>query len=36
VPTADDATVPLLERLLDLRVDQITTDDPEGLLRRLH
>jgi glycerophosphoryl diester phosphodiesterase len=36
VPTADDATVPLLERLLDLRVDQITTDDPEGVLHRLH
>jgi glycerophosphoryl diester phosphodiesterase len=35
VPTADDATVPLLERLLDLRVDQITTDDPEGVARSL-
>jgi glycerophosphoryl diester phosphodiesterase len=36
VPTADGATGPLLERLLDLRVDQITTDDPEGVLHRLH
>ena len=23
---------PVVERLLDLRVDQITTDDPEGLI----
>jgi glycerophosphoryl diester phosphodiesterase len=36
VSTADDGTVPLLERLLDLQVDQITTDDPEGVLHRLH
>lgn len=33
VPTADDTTMALLERLLELRVDQITTDDPEGVLR---
>jgi glycerophosphoryl diester phosphodiesterase len=35
VPTADDTTMPLLERLLELRVDQITTDDPEGVARSL-
>lgn len=31
VEFADAATRPTVERLLDLRVDQITTDDPEGL-----
>lgn len=29
--TADETTRPVIERLLGLRVDQITTDDPEGL-----
>ena len=29
--TADAATRPMAERLVDLKVDQITTDDPEGL-----
>ncbi len=28
---ADAETLPALERLLALRVDQITTDDPEGM-----
>ncbi|KQN78294.1 glycerophosphodiester phosphodiesterase family protein [Devosia sp. Leaf64] len=27
----DSSTIPLIERLLALKVDQITTDDPEGL-----
>ncbi len=31
IRTADAAIRPLVERLLDARVDQITTDDPEGL-----
>lgn len=31
IKAADDVTRPTVERLLDLRVDQITTDDPEGL-----
>jgi glycerophosphoryl diester phosphodiesterase len=31
IRTADETTRPIVERLLDLRVDQITTDDPEGL-----
>ncbi|CAN5342584.1 glycerophosphoryl diester phosphodiesterase [soil metagenome] len=31
VKTADETTRPLVERLLGLRIDQITTDDPEGL-----
>jgi glycerophosphoryl diester phosphodiesterase len=31
IRTADAATRPIVERLLALRVDQITTDDPEGL-----
>ena len=31
IKTADATTRPTVERLLDLRVDQITTDDPEGL-----
>ena len=29
---ADDASRPAVARLLELKVDQITTDDPEGLL----
>lgn len=29
----DSTTIPLIERLLALKVDQITTDDPEGLAR---
>lgn len=33
--SADDANVAIAERLLGLRVDQITTDDPEGLSARL-
>lgn len=32
IKTADDTTKPLIQRLLELRVDQITTDDPEGVL----
>lgn len=35
IKTADAATRPLVERLLALRVDQITTDDPEGLANML-
>ena len=31
IQTADAATLPAVRRLLDLKVDQITTDDPEGL-----
>jgi glycerophosphoryl diester phosphodiesterase len=31
IKAADAETRPVIERLLDLRVDQITTDDPEGL-----
>jgi glycerophosphoryl diester phosphodiesterase len=31
IPTVDDASVAVAERLLALKVDQITTDDPEGL-----
>ena len=31
IKTADEVTRPTVERLLGLRVDQITTDDPEGL-----
>ena len=31
IKAADAVTRPSVERLLDLRVDQITTDDPEGL-----
>lgn len=31
IRTADATTRPTVERLLDLHVDQITTDDPEGL-----
>lgn len=29
-------TIPLIERLLRLKVDQITTDDPEGLAKAFH
>lgn len=29
--TADEAAAPIVAKLLDCRVDQITTDDPEGL-----
>ena len=29
---ADDVALPKVRRLLELKVDQITTDDPEGLL----
>ena len=31
IKTADDGALPDVLRLLDLQVDQITTDDPEGL-----
>jgi glycerophosphoryl diester phosphodiesterase len=31
IKTADETTRPIVERLLDAGVDQITTDDPEGL-----
>jgi glycerophosphoryl diester phosphodiesterase len=31
IKTADEMTRPIVERLLALRADQITTDDPEGL-----
>lgn len=31
IQRADAASAPLVERLLDLKADQITTDDPEGL-----
>ena len=31
IKTADKDTLPIVARLLALRVDQITTDDPEGL-----
>ena len=32
IRTADAGTRPIVERLLALKVDQITTDDPEGLV----
>lgn len=32
IPGANATTLPIIRRLLELRVDQITTDDPEGLL----
>jgi glycerophosphoryl diester phosphodiesterase len=32
IQAADDESRPRVQRLLELRVDQITTDDPEGLL----
>lgn len=35
IPYADGTTLPQVERLLALRVDQITTDDPEGLAEAL-
>jgi glycerophosphoryl diester phosphodiesterase len=35
IKTADGASRPTVERLLDLKVDQITTDDPQGLAARL-
>jgi glycerophosphoryl diester phosphodiesterase len=35
IARADDHSLPLVERLLALRVDQITTDDPEGLAAAL-
>jgi len=31
IKAADADTVPVVERLLGLKVDQITTDDPEGM-----
>jgi glycerophosphoryl diester phosphodiesterase len=31
IKTADETTRPIVERLLALKVDQVTTDDPEGL-----
>ena len=31
INTADPATLPIVKRLLDLKVDQITTDDADGL-----
>jgi glycerophosphoryl diester phosphodiesterase len=33
IQRADDESRPRVQRLLELRVDQITTDDPEGLAR---
>ncbi|MEO8527409.1 MAG: hypothetical protein ABI460_21945, partial [Caldimonas sp.] len=33
IRSADETTRPIVERLLDLGVDQITTDDPEGLAK---
>ena len=35
INTVDDASVAVVNRLLSLKVDQITTDDPEGLIARL-
>jgi glycerophosphoryl diester phosphodiesterase len=35
INTVDDASLKVVERLLELRVDQITTDDPEGLAAAL-
>jgi glycerophosphoryl diester phosphodiesterase len=32
IQRADAASAPLVQRLLELKADQITTDDPEGLL----
>lgn len=32
----DAETLPIIERLLALKVDQITTDDPEGMATALH
>ena len=35
IRTVDDTTLPKVRRLLALKVDQITTDDPEGLIAAL-
>jgi glycerophosphoryl diester phosphodiesterase len=35
IRTIDDASVAVVERLLAMKVDQVTTDDPEGLAARL-
>ncbi len=35
IKAADDASLPIVQRLLALGADQITTDDPEGLAARL-
>lgn len=35
INTIDETTLKVVERLLDLKVDQITTDDPEGLAAAL-
>jgi glycerophosphoryl diester phosphodiesterase len=35
IRTADAETLPIVEQLLALKVDQITTDDPEGLMARI-
>jgi glycerophosphoryl diester phosphodiesterase len=35
IRTVDEASLRVVERLLSLKVDQITTDDPEGLARML-
>jgi glycerophosphoryl diester phosphodiesterase len=35
INTVDDASIAVCNRLLDLKVDQITTDDPEGLAAAL-
>lgn len=35
IRTADDTTRPAIARLIDLGVDQITTDDPEGVLEMM-
>jgi glycerophosphoryl diester phosphodiesterase len=35
IATVDSTTLPLVERLLALKIDQITTDDPEGLFAAL-
>ena len=36
IRTTDPTSLGAVERLLALKVDQITTDDPEGLIRALH
>ena len=36
IQRVDEATLPKVERLLSLKVDQITTDDPEGLAAALN
>jgi len=35
IRTVDETTIPKVRRLLALKVDQITTDDPEGLIAAL-